>query len=152
MSFTVKQVHESDLLWHPLAAEFPEAVAWFEDPEDEGDYRFFAASDGGEFIGGCVIDISPLGFGPLAGRMAGFLEDISVLEDHRRKGIGTALLVAGLGLAWDLGADHVRWKVDYDNAAAIALYEKTGAAFIPDEDPDSTEPRKRYTVVTVRPH
>ncbi len=151
MRFTVKQIHESDPLWHPMAAEFPEEVAWFEDPGDEGDYHFFAASEGGEFIGGCVVDVSPLGFGPLAGMMAGFLEDISVLEEHRRKGVGTALLVAALGLAWDLGSEHVRWTVDYDNPAAIALYHKTGAAFIPDEDPAAAEPVKRYTVVAIRP-
>lgn len=152
MNVAVTEVRPGDALWPDVAELFPRAVGWMNDPNDDGDYHFLAAaSERGAFLGGCVIDVGAMSFGPLADRTIGFVEDIEVLEPHRRRGVGTALLRAALDLAWALGAQSVRWTADYDNAAAIALYERIGAAFVPEEDPDAAEPQRCYTVVVVNP-
>lgn len=139
-------------MWLPVAAFFPRAVRWMGDPKEGGNYHFFAATgDGGRFLGGSVIDLSSMRFGPLAKTKSGFLEDIHVVESERRKGIGSALLRATLDHAWDQECESVRWTVQYDNAAAIALYRNMGLGFVPDEDPDAEQPERQYTVVAINP-
>jgi len=152
MSAHVAEVTPNDPLWPVVSELFPRAVGWLADPNDDGDYHFLAAADErGTFLGGGVIDVGAMSFGPLADRTIGFLENIEVLEPHRRRGVGTALLRAALDLAWTLGAQSVRWTADYDNAAAIALYDRIGATFVPEEDPDAADPQHCYTVVVANP-
>ncbi len=56
-----------------------------------------------------------------------YLEDLFVLESHRRRGIGLALLSAVRGLAEARGAGRLEWSVLDWNAGAIAFYERFGA-------------------------
>jgi len=152
MQVIVQECGPDSETWGGIAELFSEAVAWTEDHNDTGDYHFLAATDeGGLLVGGCVIDIGPMGFGPLSEQTIGFLENIEVLEEHRRRGVGKALLRAALDLAWKKGAWSVRWTVDYENVAGIALYSSLGLAFVPEEDPDAEKPEKRYTVVATNP-
>ncbi len=140
------------MAWPPVAALFPRAVRWMNDPKDGGNYHFFAATgNDGRFLGGSVIDIGNMRFGPLAEKKSGFLEDIHVAESERRKAVGSALLRATLDHAWRAGCESVRWTVQYDNLEAIAFYRGMGLGFIPDEDPDADEPERQYTVVAINP-
>jgi len=149
---TVGKVGPKSSVWPGMVELFPRQVAWSADPADTGDYQFLAAVDeAGCFLGGCVIGIGPMGFGPLADETIGFLENIEVIEEYRRKGVGKALLRAALDFAWKRGARNVRWTVDYDNPAGIALYSSLGLAFVPEEDPDAEVPEKCYTVVAPNP-
>jgi len=135
-----------------VADLFPRAVGWLNEPTETGDYRFFGATDdNGVLLGGCVLEIGTLRFGPLSNVPAGFLEDIAVLKQHRREGIGTALLSATLDCAWQVGCESVRATVAYDATAAIALYRSSGFGFIPEEDPDSEEQDKTYSIVAINP-
>jgi GNAT superfamily N-acetyltransferase len=61
-----------------------------------------------------------------------YLEDLFVLPEFRRKGIGTAMLkyVAQLAVSRDCG--RLEWSVLDWNQSAIALYEKLGASVLPD--------------------
>ena len=152
MKVRVVQVQPGEALWPKVAALFPRVMRWMQDPRDGGDYRFFAATDGrGAFLGASVMDVGPMHFGPLSDVTIGFLEDIHVLEPHRRKGVGTALLRATLEHAWVTGCQNVRWTVEYGNQAGIALYESMGCGFVPEEDPDAEQPLKCYTVVAINP-
>ena len=152
MNIRIRQVEPCGDLWPEICKLFPRAVAWLDDPKDEGSYSFFAAVDDKDvFLGGAVIDIGAMGFGPLSETTIGFLEDIEVIETHRRHGVGTALLRAALNHAWQTGCQNVRWTVAYDNAAAIALYQKAGVGFVPDEDPSQDPPEEQYTVVAINP-
>ena len=93
MAFEVKQVKPGDALWPSTAELFPRAVQWRDDATDKGDYCFFAATDNrGVFLGGSVVAIGPLLFGPIAETLVGYLEDIEVLEAQRRKGIGVVAM------------------------------------------------------------
>jgi len=75
----------------------------------------------------------------LSGRLVGYtvvlfrqgtavarLYSIAVDPNHRRKGIGPALITAAEGEAFDHDCLFLRLEVRSDNAAAIALYEKHG--------------------------
>ena len=149
---TICEAKPSDAIWPQVAALFPEAVAYLDDPADDGDYRFLVATDkSGNLLGGSVIEIGDLALGPLAEVPAGFVENIEVIEAHRRKGTGAALLVATLDLAWRSGCESVRSTVDYSNSAALALYRSQGLGFIPKEDPDAAEPDLCYSIVAINP-
>ena len=148
----IQTTQPGDAIWPQAAALFPDAVGWLDDQTDGGDYRFLAATDDdGTLLGASVVEIGDLVFGPMSDVPAGFLEGIEVLDAHRRKGIGGALLRATLDLAWQCGCESVRSTVDYDNGAALALYRSQGMGFIPEEDPDAAQPEHCYAIVAINP-
>ena len=61
-----------------------------------------------------------------------YLEDIFVLPEYRRRGIGKALLseVAKIARARDCG--RLEWSVLDWNASAIGFYQSLGASVLPD--------------------
>jgi len=61
-----------------------------------------------------------------------YLEDLFVVPEARRRGIGTALLRAVGRLARERGLARLEWAVLDWNGAAIAFYEKMGATVLPD--------------------
>ena len=64
------------------------------------------------------------------GRAALFLEDLFVLEEFRKHGIGKALLAAVAKQALDEGCFGLRWEVLDWNRPAIEFYERLGATFL----------------------
>jgi GNAT superfamily N-acetyltransferase len=64
------------------------------------------------------------------GRSALFLEDLFVLKEVRKHGIGKALVAAVAKLALDEGCFGLRWEVLDWNRPAIEFYEKLGATFL----------------------
>lgn len=61
-----------------------------------------------------------------------YLEDLFVLPDYRRFGLGTALLTALAQRAIAEGCGRLEWSVLDWNAPAIAFYERLGAEVLPD--------------------
>lgn len=60
------------------------------------------------------------------------LEDLFVLEGHRRRGVGRALLAEVRRIAEARRAGRLEWTVLDWNAAAIAFYRGLGAEVLPD--------------------
>ncbi len=60
------------------------------------------------------------------------LEDLFVLESHRRRGVGRALVSEVRRIAEARGAGRVEWNVLDWNASAIAFYRSLGAEVLPD--------------------
>jgi GNAT superfamily N-acetyltransferase len=56
-----------------------------------------------------------------------YLEDIFVLPDYRRRGIGTALLRHCIQIAHDRGSARMEWTCLDWNKKAQAVYERIGA-------------------------
>lgn len=56
----------------------------------------------------------------------GYISNVAVSPDYRRKGIGDRLIESLLGRADELELSFVTLEVRVSNAAAIALYEKHG--------------------------
>ena len=152
MNYRIEEVTAEDDHWPLVRERFWRAVSWIEDPADDGDYHFFLALDQRDrFLGGVAIDVGRMRFGPLADATVGFLEYVYVLEAFRRTGIAKALVARAVEFAWSHGAQNVRSRVDYGDTASLALFRALGWAFVPEEDPDSEEPVREYTVVTPRP-
>ena len=151
MKFRVGKVEAGDRFWPLVCEHFPRAVRRLLDPSDHGEYHFFVAIDVRlRFLGGAVIDVGPIDYGPLAGRMEGFLEDIEVGEAFRRQGVGRALLRAAVDYAWGREAHHVRWTVACANTVGVAFYDGLGLAMLPDSDSENPED-KYYLVVATSP-
>lgn len=61
-----------------------------------------------------------------------YLEDLFVLPEYRRQGIGKAMLVYLGKLAVKRGAGRLEWSVLDWNQSAIAFYQTMGANVLPD--------------------
>ena len=61
-----------------------------------------------------------------------YLEDIFVLPDYRRRGIGQALLRSVARLALERGAGRLEWSVLHWNQPALAFYQSMGATILPE--------------------
>jgi GNAT superfamily N-acetyltransferase len=59
-----------------------------------------------------------------------FLEDIFVLDQHRRHGAGSRLLEHCVSVAQEKGCGRMEWNVLDWNANAITFYESTGARIL----------------------
>jgi GNAT superfamily N-acetyltransferase len=80
------------------------------------------------------IDRQPVGFAlyfttfsTFAGRPGIWLEDLFVTPEHRRRGIGKALLCAVAAIAQHRNCARLEWSVLDWNAPALALYSAMGA-------------------------
>jgi len=61
-----------------------------------------------------------------------YLEDLFVVEAHRRHGVGRALLAEVIRTAEARGAGRLEWTVLQWNESAIAFYRGLGADVLPD--------------------
>ena len=61
-----------------------------------------------------------------------YLEDLFVLPEYRRQGIGTAMLSYLAQIAVSRGAGRLEWSVLDWNESAIAFYKHMGAIVLPD--------------------
>lgn len=104
------------------------------DRSDRFDWLFLltcAVTDDGHVLGGAHLDIGPVnGDGPLATARLAHLEFIFVRPEHRRRGLGMALLLEAMRRARTAGAEYVRCTSDWDNAAETALFRKCEFALV----------------------
>ena len=66
------------------------------------------------------------------GRRTLWLEDLFVRQEHRRQGLGRALLRRLAGLAVERNCGRFEWAVLDWNTSAIRFYESLGASLLPD--------------------
>jgi GNAT superfamily N-acetyltransferase len=91
------------------------------------------ADPGGEFLLGAVGDGDPAGVCQLRYRWSVWtsaedcwLEDLYVIPEARRSGLGRALIEAALDSAHERGCLRIELDVDEDNEPALALYAAAG--------------------------
>lgn len=82
--------------------------------------------DDGSFYLAAWEDADPLGHAHLALTDPPELQDVSVLEPHRRQGVAAALTAAAERAAAELDYARLTVTVSVDNAPAQALYRKLG--------------------------
>jgi GNAT superfamily N-acetyltransferase len=61
-----------------------------------------------------------------------YLEDVFVLPEYRRQGIGKALMMSVAKIAVDRGCGRLEWSVLDWNQPAIEFYQDLGATVLPD--------------------
>jgi GNAT superfamily N-acetyltransferase len=82
------------------------------------------AEDSGEAAGFALFFHN---FSTFLGLPGLYLEDLFVMPEHRRKGIGRALLARLAGIAVERRCGRLEWAVLDWNDSAIAFYEQLGA-------------------------
>jgi GNAT superfamily N-acetyltransferase len=82
------------------------------------------AEDGGRAAGFALFFHS---FSTFLGLPGLYLEDLFVVPEHRRKGIGRALLARLAAIAVERDCGRLEWAVLDWNDSAIAFYEELGA-------------------------
>jgi GNAT superfamily N-acetyltransferase len=60
------------------------------------------------------------------------LEDVFVLPEYRRQGIGKALMMSVAKIAFDRGCGRLEWSVLDWNQPAIEFYQSLGATILPE--------------------
>jgi GNAT superfamily N-acetyltransferase len=61
-----------------------------------------------------------------------YLEDVFVLPEYRRQGVGKALMTNVAMIAHDRGCGRLEWSVLEWNQNAIEFYQSLGATILPD--------------------
>lgn len=61
-----------------------------------------------------------------------YLEDVFVLPEYRRQGVGKALMMSVAKTAFDRGCGRLEWSVLDWNQPAIEFYQSLGATILPD--------------------
>jgi ribosomal protein S18 acetylase RimI-like enzyme len=109
------------------AAMTPELVAHFDAELARPELVAFIADADDEPVGYAVAAVVERPDNPFTYAFRYLLLDaLSVNPEHRRRGIGTALVAAVLGLAREQGISHV-WLNVYDfNQEALAFYTRQG--------------------------
>ena len=108
--------HYSDYFYESLLAELPEA--------------FIIAEIGGKHVGYimCKTEFGFSNFKKLGFVKKGHVVSIAVVEEHRRKGIGNALVEESINGVKLRKCDEFYLEVRCSNTDAVRLYEKMGFA------------------------
>lgn len=91
--------------------------------QDESRARIYVARDAGTIVAMAALHFTT---STAEGGKVAWFEDCIVRPEHRRKGIGKALLEHVIAQARAEGALRVMLLTDGDNATAQALYRKSG--------------------------
>lgn len=103
--------------------------------------KFFVAEKGGKVLGyigiSCVID-------------EGYITNVAVFPEHRRQGVGKALIERIFSLARDEGLAFVSLEVRESNIPAITLYESLGFRREGKRKNFYTDPKEDALILTKR--
>jgi mycothiol synthase len=100
---------------------------WFHDPKSQPElWRIALDDETGEVAGICIVKIDSERNATL-GRREGWIRELGVRRPWRKRGLGTALLLAGMAVLREAGMTSVRLGVDSDSLTnATRLYERVG--------------------------
>ena len=106
--------HYSDYFFESILRELPEG--------------FIIAELNGKIAGYimCKIEFGFSNFRKLGFVKKGHVVSVAVLEEHRGKGLGKALMLEGINGVMEKKADEIYLEVRISNISAIKMYQKLG--------------------------
>ena len=111
--------------WGHVEMPFEEWTFWMKSPFLKPELHVLAV-DGDEIAGVCLIEINKEE-NMRTGRREGWVDTLCVRRPYRRRGVGEALLLAGLHKLRDAGLEIAALGTDAENlTGAVRLYERVG--------------------------
>ena len=112
INMTALPEHYSDYFFESILRELPEA--------------FIVAELDGKIVGYimCKIEFGFSNFRKLGFVMKGHVVSVAVIEEHRGKSIGKALMLEGINGVMHRKADEIYLEVRVSNTGAINMYQK----------------------------
>jgi ribosomal protein S18 acetylase RimI-like enzyme len=109
------------------AADSSQTASWLEKNISSGRLEAFVAEDNGEFIGFAIAMAVPASL-----RLGHFwqIRDLFVLPNHRRLGVGGALLDVIRAAAISAGALRLVLQTEANNTTALRLYAESGYTIV----------------------
>jgi ribosomal-protein-alanine N-acetyltransferase len=106
--------HYSDYFFESILRELPEA--------------FIVAEYDSKIIGYimCKIEFGFSNFRKLGSVKKGHVVSVAVLEEHRNKGLGKALMLEGINGSMHKKSDEIYLEVRVSNTGAVKMYERLG--------------------------
>jgi mycothiol synthase len=98
-------------------------------PQARPDGIFLAFGLDGDVAGVCWTSIDPER-NALRGEQAGHIDSLAVVPEHRRRGLGRALLLAGMRWLQAQGQTSIELEAMGNNELALPLYEQVGFAIV----------------------
>ncbi len=114
-------LHSDAPYFLPVSLEF--LHKWKDASQDV--VRILFGRIGETVVGQCISEIE-LEYNRIHGVRTGWIESLGVLKEHRREGIGKALLVDGMRWLLDKGMDTLYIGVDAKNPTALEIYKTVG--------------------------
>jgi mycothiol synthase len=112
--------------WGHVEESLEEWLSWFETDYCSPDLIFIGLDPSGAAVGLSLSAVYPER-NERVGREQGWVEALAVLREHRRRGLGRALLLDGMRTLRRRGCTHLMLGVDSQNlTGALALYESVG--------------------------
>jgi mycothiol synthase len=112
--------------WGHVDEPLEEWLSWFRSDYFSPDLVFLGLDPSGEVVGLSLSAVYPEQ-NERVGREQGWVEALAVLREHRRNGLGRALLLEGMRALRRRGCTHLMLGVDSQNlTGALGLYESVG--------------------------
>jgi mycothiol synthase len=113
--------------WGYSSGDLEDFVHWSKLPHMRPELWFVAEEEASGKMVGLGLNIIDQGWIERTGRQEGYVDTLAVLQEHRKHGLGTALLVQSLHALCDAGMTGAHLHADAENlTGAMRLYERVG--------------------------
>lgn len=104
-----------------------EYIHWIKMPHMRPELWFLAEEEVSRQVVGLGLNVIDPDWIAQTGRQEGYVDTLAVLREHRKRGLGTALLVQSLHALRDAGMEAAHLHADAENlTGAMRLYERVG--------------------------
>lgn len=139
-------ISERHKLWQQIKMLFPRVMRWRNNHKDRDNYYFFGAIDSdSNILGGIVIDVGPMAYGPFRRDNIIFIEDVYNPNDN--PDIISRLIKEVIRFAKAKRCRHIRGQIDYKDKIVLQAMRKLGFAIVPIDDHKSKRKTNQYLVV-----
>jgi mycothiol synthase len=113
--------------WGHSSGNFTDFVHWSKQPHMQPELWYLAEEKAGGQVVGLGLNIIDPAWIEQTGRQEGYVDTLAVLREHRKRGLGTALLAQSLHALHDAGMTAAHLHADAENlTGAMRLYERMG--------------------------